>query len=386
MTQAANLGALGTNAGTTGILASTGGGTGTTAGVTGFKNRIINGAMVIDQRNAGASVTPASGDVLTDRWKVVLSQASKLSAQQNQNSVTPPIGFTNYLGFTSLSAYSVGAAETFNVQQIIEGFNCADLGWGTANAKTVTLSFWVYSSLTGTFGGSFANYSVNRSYPFTYSIPVANTWTQISITVAGDTTGTWNTNNSGGIRVWFSLGCGSSASGTAGSWSANDYRSATGAVSVVGTNGATFYLTGCQLEVGTAATNFDVRSYGTELQLCQRYFFTVRSTGAANGENIGMTGLSNGGFDMHRTNMSLPVTMRVVPTISVSNVTGGGTDLRVYNGAAVQNVTVLGSQFSNVNYLQADWQLSGTFSVGQYLSVLWRDSVTNGWFRASAEL
>ena len=271
MTQAANLAALGTNAGTTGILPIAGGGTAGTGGAIGFKNRIINGAMVIDQRNAGASVTPTAGAYSLDRWKTGNSIESKYSIQQNAGSVTPPTGFTNYLGCTSLSAYSLTTTDFFLQYQPIEGYNIADLGWGTASAKTVTLSFQVYSSLTGTFGGTLLNSAANRCYVFGYSIPVANTWTTVSVTIAGDTTGTWLTTTGQGINVFFSLGAGSSVTGTAGSWGSTLYRSVTGQTSVVGTNGATFYITGVQLEVGTTATNFDVRSYGTELALCQRY-------------------------------------------------------------------------------------------------------------------
>ena len=237
-----------------------------------YRNRIINGAMVIDQRNAGASVTPVDDGFVVDRFKFNVSQASKITAQQNQGSVTPPVGFKNYLGITSSSAYTVGASEKFVVWQGIEGFNVSDLAWGTANAKTITLSFQVYSSLTGTFGGSLANNGFNRAYPFTYTISSANTWTTVSVTIAGDTTGTWTTDNSIGIRVYFSLGTGSTYSGTAGSWANTGYFSATGATSVVGTNGATFYITGVQLEKGSTATSFDYRPYGTEFMLCQRYY------------------------------------------------------------------------------------------------------------------
>ena len=237
-----------------------------------MKNRIINGAMVIDQRNAGASVTPSNAQYTLDRWVAGLSQSSKFSVQQNAGSVTPPAGFTKYLGVTSLSAYSVLSSDFFIISQFIEGFNTADLGWGTANAKTVTLSFWVRSSLTGTFGGSLHNSAWDRSYPFTYSISSANTWTQISVTVAGDTTGTWDTTNGTGIAVVFGLGNGSTYSGTAGAWASATYGNATGATSVVGTNGATFYITGVQLEVGSSATGFEYRQYGQELALCQRYY------------------------------------------------------------------------------------------------------------------
>ena len=251
-----------------------------------MKNRIINGAMVIDQRNAGASVntTSASAAVYTlDRWYYFASQTSKFTIQQNAGSVTPPVGFTNYLGVTSSSAYSIGSGELFSISQSIEGFNIADLGWGTASAKTVTLSFWVRSSLTGTFGGSITNGSQNRSYPFSYTISSANTWEQKSVTVVGDTSGTWITNNGIGMTVWLGLGVGSTISGTAGSWSGSTYYSATGATSVVGTNGATFYITGVQLEVGSSATGFEYRMYSTELVNCQRYFEKTYSQNVALG-------------------------------------------------------------------------------------------------------
>jgi hypothetical protein len=244
----------------------------------GFKNRIINGDCRIDQRNAGASVTITTNNTYTiDRWTAYTAQASKYSIQQNAGSVTPPVGFTNYLGCTSLSAYSVTSSDYFFFRQVIEGLNVADLGWGTANAQPVTLSFWVRSSLTGTFGGSIRNGNSDRSYPFSYTVSSANTFEYKTITIPGDTTGTWATNNTAGLQVSYSLGAGSTFSGTAGAWAAGSYIQPTGATSVVGTNGATFYITGVQLEKGSTATSFDYRPYGTELQLCQRYFERIDS-------------------------------------------------------------------------------------------------------------
>lgn len=283
----------------------------------GFKNRILNGNMVLDQRNAGASVTPTNQQYLVDRWVAGLTQASKFSSQQNAGSVTPPAGFTNYLGITSLSAYSVISSDIFYIQQRIEGFNLADLGWGTANASSVTLSFKVYSSLTGTFGGAIYNNGGTRSYPFTYTISSANTWTTISVTIAGDTSGTWVTNNGIGATLSFNLGAGSTYSGTAGSWASAFYTSATGATSVVGTSGATFYITGVQLEKGSTATSFDYRPYGTELALCQRYAYKMYASASNNnylryglGQNVSTT----------QTNcvIPFPVSMRTSPTYSPS--------------------------------------------------------------------
>ena len=243
-----------------------------------FKNRIINGDMRIDQRNSGASVTPTTSGYTLDRWRAGVSVTSKFSVQQNAGSVTPPSGFINYLGVTSLSAYTVGAAEQFQLGQRIEGLNMADLGWGTANAKTVTLSFWVRSSLTGTFGGSLTNSAGDRSYPFSYTISAANTWEYETITIAGDTTGTWLTTNGIGANLLFGLGVGSTLSGTAGAWAAANYASATGATSVVGTSGATFYITGVQLEVGSSATGFEYNDYGHQLIQCQRYYEVIKTT------------------------------------------------------------------------------------------------------------
>jgi len=309
-----------------------------------FRNRIINGDMRIDQRNAGASVTPNNSYTL-DRFFSLNSQTSKFTVQQ---STTAPSGFTNSVVITSSSAYSVVSGDYFTFSQRIEGFNTADLAWGTADAKTVTLSFWVRSSLTGTFGGSLRNSAGNRSYPFTYSISSANTWEQKSVTITGDTTGTWLTTNEIGIEVDFSLGAGSTFSGTAGAWAGANYVSATGATSVVGTNGATFYLTGVQLEVGSVATPFEHRPFGTEFMLCQRYY-EVKSGAFA--------GYSNGSGMQMRYPVSFSTTKRASPTntytTSSSSPSGGtfafeGTGANDVGGTVVRYTTnTSGNQYGD---------------------------------------
>ena len=230
-----------------------------------WRNRIINGGMVVDQR--ATSVTSANWTV--DRFYYNTGTASKGTAAISTNA---PTGFTNSLGFTSSSAYSVAAGDYFGFQQPIEGLNISDLAWGTASAATVTLSFWVRSSLTGTFGGSLRNSGAARSYVFSYTISAANTWEYKSVTIPGDTSGTWLTTNGVGIFVHMTFAAGSNNLGTAGSWSGSNLVGPTGQTSVVGTNGATFYITGVQLERGTTATPFEYRDYGRELILCQRYY------------------------------------------------------------------------------------------------------------------
>jgi len=329
-----------------GTVAEAYGGTGTSTGYYGFKNRIINGAMVIDQRNAGASVTPTTdGQYTVDRMQVYISAASKFSVQRD--STVYPSGFTYSAKITSLAATSLAAGDYYCFVQPIEGFNVADLGFGASGASTVTISFWVRSSLTGTFGGALRNGAANRAYPFTYTISSANTWEQKTVTIAGDTTGTWATGNTQGMAVIFGLGVGTTNSGTAGAWAASGYISATGATSVVGTNGATFYITGVQLEKGSTATSFDYRPYGTELQLCQRYYqksYAIETVPASVtklnivGGAIGLYGVWAG-----LNSISFAVQMRAAPTFAYYDSAGNASKVSAYlnTGGWTDNLTTL---------------------------------------------
>ena len=320
-----------------------------------YKNRIINGAMVIDQRNAGAAINPINNNTfIVDRWSYAASQSSKFSAQQNAGSVTSPVGFTNYLGFTSLSAYSVTSTDYFFTIQRIEGYNIADLAWGTVNAKTITLSFQVYSSLTGTFGALLSNNGDARTFPFTYTVSSANTWTQVSVTIPGDTTGTWLTTNGAGINVMFSLGAGSTRQGTPGAWVGSAYYGVTGQVNVVATSGATFYITGVQLEVGTQATQFTTAggSYGAELALCQRYAYVVNALSGNAGDRVGI------GYAQNTTQVLFftyfPVTMRTAPSIS-----GTASQMSFNDGTAAYPSSAISLQSSTINLADVQLTISG---------------------------
>jgi hypothetical protein len=346
----------------------------------GFRNRIINGDMRIDQRNAGAAVTPASGAYVLDRWIQIQGVASKYSVEQTISGTSAPSGFTDYLGVTSLSAYASLAADPFLTSQYIEGFNVADLSWGTASAKTITISFWVRSSLTGTFSFSVCNAPANRNYIATYTIAVADTWEYKTVTIAGDTSGTWGTGNGIGIQLRFDLGSGSNFNGTAGSWGSSNLLRTSGSQSVVGTNAATWYITGVQLEVGSVATPFERRPYGTELALCQRYYYRIK--GVDDASHFGS------GFNISTTQAValtfFPVSMRIAPTALEQN--GTASDYRIYHGSntitACSSVPTFGG--STADNSRSLLTVSSGLTAGQ--GAMSRATNSNAYFAWSAEL
>jgi len=357
---------------TNAIIDASGGNTATINSMTptadslqGFRNRIINGDMRIAQRGTGAFTT--SGDYPVDRFLVANATDGAFSAQQDSSA---PAGFINSVKVTTTTADAT-LTTTQNIQftQRIEGTNIADLGWGTANAKIVTLSFWVRSSLTGTFGGALRNSASDRSYAFTYSISVVDTWEQKSVTIAGDTTGTWLTTTGIGIAVIFGLGAGPDRSGTAGAWAGANYVSATGAVSVIGTLNATFYITGVQLEVGSVATPFERRPYGTELALCQRYYEKSYNIDVAPGTNTSeglanINGSSNGGGDIGCL-IKFTVPKRAAPTLSFWTSGGSsgswGYDRSGASGTATASSTYVGtsSALIEANNIGANYAAAG---------------------------
>jgi hypothetical protein len=308
------------------------------ANAQGFRNRIINGDMRIDQRNAGAAVTVNTAGAFypVDRFRFSgVSSSGVFTAQQITDA---PAGFTNSVRVTVTTIdSSLSGSDLYYAAQFIEGFNTADLAWGSASAATVTLSFWAKSSVTGTFGGALSNNGVNRSYPFTYTINAANTWEQKTVTIAGDTAGTWATDNNTGIRVYWGLGVASGFAGTAGAWAASQLLSATGATNLMATNAATWQITGVQLEAGTVAEQFERLDYGRQLLQCQRYYYTTYAQGTA----VGTATATNSVFRTLDNTASyatlgtfLKVSMRASPTTTVYSTTGASGFIYDVNGAA----------------------------------------------------
>ena len=347
---------------------------GTNAQYTGFKNRLINGAMTIAQR--ATSVTGATGYCCTDRYDLTAATVVWNAAQSSD--VPSGTGFRNSTSLTVTTASSASGAYAY-INQAVEGYNWADMGYGTASAQTTTLSFWVKSSVTGTYGIALRNATgSSRFYTTTYTINSANTWEQKTITITGDTSGTWGTTNGIGIGIFWDLGVGATYSSTSNNaWSTvgSNYFGVTGATKLGATNGATFYITGVQLEKGSTATSFDYRPYGTELALCQRYYETTSYPNAT--QDITSTQTSIIWASTFATGQKYLVAKRAAPTITIygrGNTAGGPT--RTDTGAAITGT----STASNIG-ATGFWAVS----LGQSLAT-YSTYVLEVGYTASAEL
>jgi hypothetical protein len=317
----------------------------------GFRNRIINGDMRIDQRNEGAAVTvnAFANFPLVDRFVSAGQSAAGVFTGQRSTS-TPPAGFSHFLRFTTTTADSTPAAgAVYVVVQYIEGLNCQDLSFGSSDAKTVTLSFYVRSSLTGTFSGSLKNSAVNRVYPFEYTINAANTWERKTVVVTGDTTGTWLVDNGRGLIVGFDIGSGSTFRGTAGSWGTTNFQGTTGSVRLISTLSATLDFTGLQLEVGNAATEFERRPFGQELELCFRYFRRYASDASNHCllPGYALANATTGGYGpvqlnpIMRDNPTLSVSAAADLSVDTSGTAAALTAVSIYGGYTTKNSVLL---------------------------------------------
>ena len=341
-----------------------------------FRNRIINGDMRIDQRNAGASVTLGATGYTLDRWNGSEDTSATVTCQQSTDA---PAGYTNSALLTTTTAASATASQRCIFSQFIEGFNVADLGFGAAGAKTVTISFWVKSSLTGTYCVAIRNGAGNRSYVAEYAISSANTWEYKTVTIVGDTTGTWLKDSGVGFRVDWDLGSGSDFVATVNTWTAANKFTTASQTNFINNLNATLRLTGVQLEVGSVATPFERRPFGVELALCQRYYYHQQSTSTVsmfgNAYNVDTT--TAGGL------VPFPVQMRIGPTALTQTGTAG--DYRIQHGSTsttCSSVPVL----SNADV----WNARVTFTVSSGLTAgqgsLLRSVNTNAYLGFSSEL
>ena len=350
------------------------------AGGLGMRNRIINGAMEIDQRNAGASVTLTNGtdQYCVDRYKFYRDVGGTFTAQQSS---TAPAGFSTSMVITASTGASPSASQLNFVKQDIEGFNVADLKWGTSDAKDITISFWIRSSVTGAYAISVANNSLGRSYVTEVTVSSANTWEQKSVTIPGDTSGTWTTNNTAGIRLYLDLGSGSDYNATVNTWaSAWDCRTSS-SVTWGATTGATLYITGVQLEVGSVATEFERRPYGTELQLCQRYYYQMNCYGTGSDNFYGrFVGIAETGTNVIFSMFWPSGEMRTTPTASYS----GSLRMDDYYSANNPAGTFTSGNLTKWGGILQVSVASGSFTQGRTIRLLMNSTV--GSLNFSAEL
>lgn len=327
----------------------------TSTQLAGMRNKIINGAMMIDQRNAGASKTVDTDPIYgIDRFCGGKGGNVNNFTMQQSTTVPSTSGFVNSLLVTMGTGVTINAGAYAYLAQFIEGLNTADLGLGTANASPFTVSFWVRCSVTGTFGVSFRNNAATATYSATYTINAANTWEYKTVTVPAITSGTWLTTTLVGVGIMWDLGVGSTYSATAGQLNTGaNYFGVTGTTKLANTSGATWYVTGVQLEKGATATPFENRLYGTELALCQRYYFRMLGNGSANAQYmVGVMGTTSAAY--YCTSV-LPVIMRASPTSSYSGI-------RIWSSGTATAVTSITNTNSNTTNASLWFSSGGTFT------------------------
>jgi hypothetical protein len=335
----------------------------TSVPISGFRNKIINGNMVIAQRGTAAVTGSGTKQFAIDRW-MVFNGTGTVTFQQSS---TAPAGFSNSLLATVTATGSYGTTGYTQIGQFIEGYNVADLALGTASAKTFTVSFWCRSSVTGTYNITIQNGSQNRSYITTFTILSANTWEYKTITITGDTTGSWAVDNTAGMTLWINLGVGSNFDTTANTWTAGSLYSTSAAVDFAANAGATFYLTGVQIEQSTQATPFEQRPYGVELQLCQRYY-QRHDLGGSYFMIAAPVGSGNGLIQY-----SFPVPMRAAPTLTASSgsclrpLTTGGSSVGTTNTTSVGWYSTA-NQYGGQIYFSGSSGLTAGAAVGVYVN------------------
>ena len=330
---------------------------------------IINGDMSVSQRGYTSATAVASANTYyLDRY---IGREVTDGALNIEQSTTAPSGFKNSLKITVTTAdSSLSATQRAYLLTKIEGNRVAQLAFGTSDARKITLAFYIRASVTGTFSGSITNEAENRSFPFTYTINSADTWERKVVNIDADTSGTWDTDNTTGLEIYFSLGMGSTYSGTAGSWAGAQYFAATGASNLIATNGATWHLTGLQLEVGefdsTTIPSFPFESYESNLRKCQRYYY--KETSSSNGANqwSAVGGISQA--NVGRVMMFLPTPMRIIPTSLGTSGTAG--DYKIQNQNTGETCNAVPTFISaNLDKVQFNLSTAASMTVGYYCAL-----------------
>ena len=335
------------------------------------RNIIDNGAMQVAQR--GTSGTGANAVIAIDRYKRVADNNGAVTTSQVTDA---PTGFKNsYKATITAADTSIASAQYEFVEHTIEGYNTIPLALGTSDAKQITFSFYVKSSLAGIFGGVIKNGAQNRSYPYQYTINSANTWERKTITLTGDTSGTWPTDNTAGLKVQWSLGTGTDYHATANAWGAgnkvtpNVARSGATSDALLANVNATWQITGVQLELGSVATPFEHRSYGEEFIRCKRYYQELLGNGTYT-HAIPVWFLNSTGSS---TNIQLPYEMRAAPVVTrigtLANSSGGdasGTDYwALYVNGAWKGCTSLTASEINKTDIRIDASSYNSVTGGQ---------------------
>jgi hypothetical protein len=334
----------------------------TNSQIGGRRNIIINGAMQVAQR--GTSST--SNGFLLDRFNIQNVSDGAFSATQDSSA---PTGFENSLKIEVTTAdTSLSATQNLRCEYRVEGKDMFYLDWGTSNAKTITLSFYVKSSLTGTFSGAINNSDFNRAYPFTYTISSANTWEYKTVKIDGDTTGTWLVTNGIGMNICWSLGAGSSRVGTADAWAAVNVQGVSGQVELIGTVNATWQMTGVQLEVGEQATPFEHRSFGEELALCQRYHYRIVGNEVNNASDGGFAVTTNWDNSYFFITLDFPTQMRAGPSMSFG---AALSDFLILQAGATNAPTAISLNGASKQRCEMNFLKSGGFG----------SAGTSGWIR-----
>jgi hypothetical protein len=294
----------------------------------GLKNRMVNGDFLFDQVNEGNNYTITGGS-----FQHCMDMTSALAQGTGVFTVargftSPPTFFIRYLTAACTTAdASIGSTDVYALRMRTEGYSVRDFSLGNSTAKTFTISFWVRSSLTGTYCVTVHNNATNRSYVTEYTINVANTWEYKTVTLTGDLTGTWENSTNTGLSLVWALAVGTNNQTAPNVWTAGGFYATSNQVNWMSSNTSrTFDLTGVQVELGSTATAFGLRAYQTELALCQRYYEKSYNLGVTvpTSTNDGAIndGTSSTGAGAVNRSILFKANKRVNPTLTAYTLSG----------------------------------------------------------------